>query len=569
MRRSRGQRFRHVARAGVLGAALACPRPVAADDCRLLRYTFQIASRPPGAVPAPPLDLPPQIAVWLEGADGTYLSTLMVTSAVALHGIGNRPGRSDLPSGPKFPYGSRPMALPVWAHARGQLYPAVRMEDGDDADLMGHEATSSPEPYFCRPMLANEVVDAVTCPSGLFRSAKGVFAPDGSTSYYPPRGDLLPALGQPCDPLFNERNGSCDQGDAPRYGLLDDVDAVAAATPAPDAPYSGTWVIPPALAADGAYALMVEVNKEFDGNASYGYPSSEGPLDSMYTLKFGFDGNVGQPSVVYRVPLALAIGGSAATTAAAGHGDPLGADGALVPPDGTLSTDPGTGEGRLDVIGGAAGPGRVQAEIDACPTPTCDTVAAPAPVEADVAPADIAATSAVVEIRQESDGSEPVLGYQLRYRLLPSWIAADPSEIPHWTPGPAAPAGTPGDVTRVTLDGLVPWSDYVVAIFARGACGVSQPTLVRFFTHRLDYRQLSGCFVVSAAFDEETVGVLRRERDRAARASGLAAAAADIYRRTAPPLAALLRRSDTARAVARTLLGPAVTIARAAGAAGP
>jgi hypothetical protein len=62
------------------------------------------------------------------------------------------------------------------------------------------------------------------------------------------------------------------------------------------------------------------------------------------------------------------------------------------------------------------------------------------------------------------------------------------------------------------------------------------------------------------------VGVLRRERDRAARASGLAAAAADIYRRTAPPLAALLRQSDTARAVARTLLGPAVAVARAAGA---
>ena len=46
----------------------------------------------------------------------------MVTSAVAIHGIGNRPGRWDMRSGPRFPYGRRQMALPIWAHARGQLY---------------------------------------------------------------------------------------------------------------------------------------------------------------------------------------------------------------------------------------------------------------------------------------------------------------------------------------------------------------------------------------------------------------------------------------------------------------
>jgi hypothetical protein len=436
------------------------------------------------------------------------------------------------------------------------------MEDGDEADLMGHEATSSPEPFFCRPMLAAEVVDAVTCPSGLFRSVKGVFAGDGSTSYYPPRGDLLAALGQPCPPLVNQPRGSCDEGDSPRFGILDDVDAVAAATPAPGAPYSGTWVVPPELAAAG-YTVMVEVGKEFDTNASYGYPSSEGPLDGMYTLDFGFRGNVGQPSVVYRVPITLAVGSSAAVTAAAGHGDPLGEDGTLVAPDGTLSSDPGSGEGRLDVIGGPAGGGRVQVEVDACSTPTCDGVAPPDAVAAEVLEANVTATSAVVEIRQESEGTEPVLGYEIRYRPLQLYLAAAVNEIPRWTPGPSVTPEAPGDVSRVTLDGLIPSSGYVASARARGACGDSQPTLVRFYTPKLAYQKLSGCFIATAAFDGDTVDILRRERDRAVRASGLAAVAADIYARTAPPAAALLRRSETARAAARALLAPAVAIARA------
>jgi len=556
------------ARVGLLLVAVSCvaAAPASADggDCRLLRYTFEVAARAPGSIAGPPLDLPPQIAVWLEAPDGSFVDTLMVTSAVALRGIANRPGRWDLPSGPKFPYGRRPMALPVWAHARGQLYPAIRMEDGDEEDLMGHEGTSSPEPYFCRPMLATEVVDAVTCPSGLFRSAKGVFASDGSTSYYPPRGDLLDALGQPCPPLVNQPRGSCDVGDSPRYGILDDLDAVAAATPAPGAPYTGGWVVPSGLPA-GDYALLVEVAKEFDENPTYTYATSEGAVDSMFDLQFGLRGNIGQPSVVYRVPITLAVGASAATTDAAGHGDPLGDEGTLFPPDGTLSTDPGTGEARLDVIGGPAGAGRVEVEVDACPTPSCEGVAPPAAVAVDAPPADVTATSATLEIRRESEGTEPVLGYDIRYQLLQTYLTADTTQIARWTPGPTVPPGAPGDISSVTLDDLVPASGYVVAVRAQGACGDSPPTLVRFFTPRIPYRKLSGCFIASAAFDDRTVDVLRRERDRAVQASGVVAAVADIYRRTAPPLARLLDESATARAVARELLGPAVAIARAAG----
>jgi hypothetical protein len=63
-------------------------------------------------------DLGPQIAVWVErAADGGFVDTLMLTNATAIFGIGNRPGEWDLRSGPRFPYGRRPQALPVRAGA--------------------------------------------------------------------------------------------------------------------------------------------------------------------------------------------------------------------------------------------------------------------------------------------------------------------------------------------------------------------------------------------------------------------------------------------------------------------
>jgi hypothetical protein len=531
-------------------------------ECRLVRYTFQVASRPSDAVPPGALELAPQIAVWIETSNGVFVDTLMVTSAVALHGIGNRPGRFDLPSGPKFPYGRRPMVLPVWAHARGHLYPSVVMEDADEADLMGHEATSSPEPYFCRPLLPSEVVDAVTCASGNFRSAKGVFASDGSTSYYPPRGDLFDVLGQPCPPLVNRPRGSCDTGDSPQFGLLDDVDAVAAATPAVDRTYSGTWTVPGDLPAAG-YDVMVEVSKEFDVNSAYALSSSEGPVDTLFSLTYGQRGNLGQPSVVYRVPLTLAVGSKASTAVSLGHGDPLGDVGTIFSGDSSLSTDPGSGEGRLAVIAGPSGSGRVHVEVDSCPTPTCDRANPPPPVAADVLPSDVTPTSAVVQIRQEAMGSETVLGYDLRYRPLPEYATANLSEIPRWTPGRAVPVARAGAVSRAMLSDLAPGTGYVAAIRAKGSCGDSMQTLVRFFTPRMKFVQLSGCFIASAAFDDDTVDILRRGRDRAIEASGLAAAAVDIYYRSSPPLADMIKRSETARTLARGILGPVIAVARA------
>ena len=38
-----------------------------------------------------------QVAVWLERSDGTFVRTLRLTEAVALRGIGNRPGSIGRP----------------------------------------------------------------------------------------------------------------------------------------------------------------------------------------------------------------------------------------------------------------------------------------------------------------------------------------------------------------------------------------------------------------------------------------------------------------------------------------
>src|SRR4249920_1299918 len=59
-----------------------------------------------------------QIAIWIEAADGTFLNTVGLTQAVAVRGIGNRPGAAQMNSGYRWPYGRREGALPVWASRR-------------------------------------------------------------------------------------------------------------------------------------------------------------------------------------------------------------------------------------------------------------------------------------------------------------------------------------------------------------------------------------------------------------------------------------------------------------------
>ncbi|MFW5921594.1 MAG: hypothetical protein ACOCUS_07115, partial [Polyangiales bacterium] len=88
----------------------------AADGTRLIELRFTPTDRA-------------QIALWIEKADGTFMSTVRLTEAVGTRGIGNRPGATQLNSGFRYPYGRREGALPVWAHRRyeaaGEKFPRV------------------------------------------------------------------------------------------------------------------------------------------------------------------------------------------------------------------------------------------------------------------------------------------------------------------------------------------------------------------------------------------------------------------------------------------------------------
>jgi hypothetical protein len=384
------------------------PSSARAQSCMTLQYSFQPDCYRPDASSAcvqsvAHMDLGPQVAVWLQDSTGAFVDTLMVTNATAVRGIGNRPGRWDFLSGPLFPYGKRLMSLPIWAHARNITYDTVIMQEetcavgGPAESCLGwHESFSSTELYFCRPLQQGEAqtdlsVDVITCPTK-FNSEKGMFDPT-TPSYYPPRSDLT---------SFAPIDGSAP----PMFAAINDLDAVAAATPSYGAltPYVGSWSVPSTLP-PGDYTLMVEVNKEYDSNASHMHPD----FDDGHLPGYGTDGNFGQPSVVYQVPIHIDVTNGTtdaqATSQILGYGDWTGATGIINPRDATISTTtPGSGEGRLLLIGDSTSglTGRVLATIESSSVST----APPGPVtDLTVPAAELTATSAALQFtRVQSSG---------------------------------------------------------------------------------------------------------------------------------------------------------------------
>ncbi len=547
--------------------------------CRALQYAFTSdCLRAPGDTActwhAGKPDLGPQIAVWIESADrARFVDTLMVTNATALYGIGNRPGLSNLRSGPKFPYGRRPMALPVWAHARGKTYPLVVMQDGQEGLVTYHEGDSSPEPHFCCPMLPDQEVDAITCPSAAFRSDKGRLDAT-QTSVYPPRGDLFD-LGTVCPVLVNHPSGSCNVGDSRQYAFLDDVDTISAATPPFGVATQGAWTVPDDLPL-GDYALMVEVGKEFDTNATYDAMNAP----SLDFDTFGTVGNLGQPSVVYRVPFsvgAAGVTGGGAAPAMFGYGDVTGATGAIAPPDATITSAPGSGEGRLATTTGPDGAGRVHVSFTSCAPVDCATEGAPPTVPISVVMGALAPTDASVQIEQVRNGMSgedraPVTSYEIRVAPLPrdGQVDITTDDFVSWaaesSPAPAAP----GTLSEVTLAGLTPSTAYGVGVVAHGSCGSSPVTFARFRTPAAPAQDshLSGCFIATAAFGSDVapeVDALRRVRDAAVAASPFARLAAELYYAAAPAAARVLRDTDVGRAAVRAPLRPLARVGAAVG----
>jgi hypothetical protein len=180
-------------------------------------------------------------------------------------------------------------------------------------DSLGfHEATSSAENYYCRPLSPAEhdviSVDTMTCPSpNVFKTDKGEFDGD-NTSVYPPRNDIL------------EVSPSDAAEVAQTFADINDLDAVTAATPIGDKPEYITAMIPAEVVANGPLTAWIEVSLEHDENAAYDYDRDKDhyvdPSLSAYGVEY-----LGQPSVVYKLQFDPRAEGFLGTSDYAGYGD--------------------------------------------------------------------------------------------------------------------------------------------------------------------------------------------------------------------------------------------------------
>ena len=370
-------------------------------------------------------------------------------------------------------------------------------------------------------------------------------------SYYPPRSDLT---------TFTSVDGS----DPPTFAAINDLDAVAAATPFYGSAYNGTWSVPSTLP-PGDYALMVEVNKEYDSNAAHLHPD----FDDSHLPGYGTDGNFGQPSVVYQVPIHIdptaETPDAQSTSQIVGYGDWTGQTGVINPRDATISTNsPGSGEGRLLVISDSSSglSGRVLARIE---NSTSSTEPPSAVTDLTVPAGGLTAVSATLQFTRVASNGGPVPEYEVRYHTGPT-ITDD--QFGSAAVAPQVQPGSPGTLASVTIGPLKSGTQYAVAVRTVEPCKPASPIAsVTFTTPSMKFTQLSGCFVATAAWGSAMapdVDAMRKVRDRLRPQSTMFAVATDLYYRSGPAAAEVLRRSDTARALVRRFLGPIGAASKAA-----
>jgi len=318
-----------------------------------------------------------QIAIWIEDANGTFMGTVVLTSSVALRGVGNRPGALQMNSGFRWPFGRREGILPVWGHRRANApgaepFPMVIFQDRLSEGFASRTTVdASPDSYFClsfdQTTTTREALDAITCAS-VFNSDKGRFATDddvrngyaepfvdpsgseimrplGSGSIYPPRRDV-------------EGLGLYDHPDAGRFAqearrVMPKIDAVTMATPAGDVPRTVQFLAPSEWE-DGEYSAWIEVNTEGDYNDTYNdetYPTPISDRWDFWAQTYGYPYR-GQPSILYQVPFTLgAVIAEYDVSDPVGYGSMHGESGDLFTMDASIIDDPddapGSGADRL------------------------------------------------------------------------------------------------------------------------------------------------------------------------------------------------------------------------------
>ncbi|MEO8552861.1 MAG: CFI-box-CTERM domain-containing protein [Kofleriaceae bacterium] len=531
--------------------ALLVPALAHADDQRCVDVQF---------TPADGL----QLVAWIESATGEYLDTIYVTQQIGSFGLGNRPGRYDFNSGPMWPYGRRTTTFPVWSHRHGLTFPAVVFQNdvSDDPaycfgvsgpeyvscgenDLSHPFDQSSHEPHFCRPRMPGEAGwDVGTCATTAYTD-KGKFSTT-VTSLYPPRADLTRA--------------ASDAPSVAMFKTLDPFDAVSQPTPAGGQRSHAPWPVPRDLP-PGNYVIWIEAAQEYDFNATYNdvtYPPPAAIAWSTYGQPFR-----GQPSIVYRVPFAIAAAPTSSTISSyAGYGDPDGKDGIVRPPDDTITIDtPSSGAQRLELVSDAGDMYRVR--VATILKPVAELPGAPEQLAA----VDAQPTALTLSFVAPSIGAArtPVTGYDVRVRVgEPITDENFEDSAPVAT---QVTAGQPGAYETFTIPGLLPETDYWVGIRAYDDCrNVGELAVRKITTAARTAGAVDACFVATAAYGSvmaNDVELLRHFRDSFLQTTALGELGVEAYYTFGPAVAGVVGESDLLRALARDLLAPIVTRVRA------
>jgi hypothetical protein len=177
----------------------------------------------------------------------------------------------------------------------------------------------------------------------------------------------------------------------------------------------------------------------------------------------------------------------------------------------------------------------------------------------------VTATGATLQFVNAQSNGAAVFKYDIRYQ---SGATITDEQFGSAASAPQVMPGAPGSLSSVSISNLKPGTEYAVAVRAADPCGQFSPlTTMTFKTPAMKFTQLSGCFVATAAWGSALapdVAAMRKVRDRLRPQSTMFAVATDLYYRSGPAAAEVLRRSDTARALVRRLLGPIGAASKAA-----
>lgn len=555
-----------------------------------------------------------QLAVWVEDASGKFLSTVRLTEAVALRGIGNRPGASQMNSGFRWPYGRREGVLPIWAHRRASApgaksFRRVIFQNRRTEGLASRTSEDySRDDYFClsfnNSASKKDALDAVSCAS-VFNSDKGRFLTDQDVangysepyedlsshagrmepltadSLYPPRRDIKSCAGTGSTSCF-------EHPDVATYNshvreVMPEIDEVSMATPPGGQPQQLIWQVPSEWA-EGRYRACIEANVEGDYNGTYNdssFPTPTKPDSSWdsWATSFGYPYR-GQPSVVYCTPFELTTAGTMTFGTSQAEGTPGSWDtaadsfGALEGMNGMTDDHakaPGSGADRLLKTDGGE-----RFTIVVKSGGSCEENRAPGAVSEmalKTYPDELEAWQyADLQFRAASDdtgvfdydvrvSTEPIVDEDTFMKGVTAKAATTAAEALH------IPSGTPaGNMIETSLGGLSAQTHYYVGVRAVDGCAMAGPlSVAEITTEPRVFATVSPCFVATAAYGTPLaaeISALRRFRDRHLANNVLGRAFVAVYGVVGPKLASVIREHDGLRAASRALLAPAVAIAR-------